>query len=292
MMGLLDKMNLRPGERRLVVVSVLVLFLVINWMFVWPKFNDYAAETARLAKNNEKLQVFRKEIAQGQIYRDKLAKFAKDNPDIPMDEQSLQFLRTIQNKASESGVNLTTVNRANTKTNDFFVEQSQTIGVSATEAQLVNFLNLLGVGESLVRVRALTLRPDQPHYRLAGSITLVASFQRKKMASTPAARPVASAAATTAAPSARTNAPAATTASAATTPAPASRVRTPTNTPAAGPAAAALRARTNTAGAPAVRIPGRTPNSPVSPPVSGPRRGTNNPPPGIPRPSAPPPGAP
>lgn len=271
MMGLLDKMNLRPGERRLVVVAVLVLFLVINWMFVWPKFNDYTAETVRLDKNREKLKAFQKEIAQAEEYRRKIDKFAKDNPDIPIEEQSLQFLRTIQNKASESGVNLTVVNRANTKTNDFFVEQSQTIGVSATELQLVNFLHLLGVGESLVRVRALTLRPDPPHYHLAGSITLVASFQRKRMALTPAA-----AAATSTAPRIRTNAPPSTTVPAATaTPASVPRVRT--NTP---------------AGAPAIRTPGRPQPAPGSSAVANPRRNTTNPPPGMPRPSAPPPGAP
>ena len=56
--------------------------------------------------------------------------------------------------------------------------------IQSSEAQLVDFLYKLGDGNSLIRVRALSLRPDAPRQALAGSLTLIASYQKK-----PSARP-------------------------------------------------------------------------------------------------------
>jgi hypothetical protein len=72
-------------------------------------------------------------------------------------------------------------------TNQFFLERAQAISVVGGEPQLVNFLYGLGAGNSLIRVRALTLRPDPPRYQLNANMTVVASFQKKATAS-PAAK--------------------------------------------------------------------------------------------------------
>ena len=50
---------------------------------------------------------------------------------------------------------------------------------ATSEAQLVDFLYKLGDGNSLIRVRALSLRPDPPRQNLGGNITLIASYQKK-----------------------------------------------------------------------------------------------------------------
>jgi len=54
----------------------------------------------------------------------------------------------------------------------------------------VDFLYNLGSGNSLIRVRDLSLRPDPPRQQLSGNVKLVASYQKnpsKKPA--PAAKP-------------------------------------------------------------------------------------------------------
>jgi hypothetical protein len=78
-----------------------------------------------------------------------------------------------------------------TRTNQFFLEQSQTITVQSGEQQLVDFLFNLGSGNSLIRVRDLGLHPDAPHQQLAATIRLVASFQKN-----PTTKPAAPAART------------------------------------------------------------------------------------------------
>ena len=42
MKSLFDKLNLGALERRIVVVAALVLFIVVNAMFVWPHFKDWS----------------------------------------------------------------------------------------------------------------------------------------------------------------------------------------------------------------------------------------------------------
>ena len=43
----------------------------------------------------------------------------------------------------------------------------------------MDFLYGLSAGSSLIRVRSMSLQPDQPRMRLMGNMTLVASYQRQ-----------------------------------------------------------------------------------------------------------------
>ena len=40
MSSFIDKLNLRPGEKRLVYIIGLVVFLLFNYFFVWPRFGE------------------------------------------------------------------------------------------------------------------------------------------------------------------------------------------------------------------------------------------------------------
>ena len=180
MMRFLDKLNLRPGERRLVVLVAFTVFVVINLIFVWPHFGDLALASVKLEKARLDLARYERKVQQTGLYKTRLAEYEKDNPEVPQEDQGVQFQRAIQQQAAASGVNVTTFSRAIPKTNSiFFLEQLQTISVQTTDTNLVDFLYSLGAGQSLIRVRELSLRPDQPRYNLGGNITLVASYQKK-----------------------------------------------------------------------------------------------------------------
>ena len=59
-------------------------------------------------------------------------------------------------------------------------EQTVDLGVNPTGArELVDFLVAIGNSDLMVRVKDLTLNPDQGSYKLMGSMRLVASFQKK-----------------------------------------------------------------------------------------------------------------
>ena len=179
MSNYLDRLNLRPNERRLVVFVAVVVFVVLNLWLVWPHFGDWRRTQIRLKRAQNTLDTCQKAVKQLPDYESRVRAFEQDNPAGAQEDQSVELLRVIQSKAGQSRVNIMNVGRLTTKTNDYTVEQMQVISVLAREEQLVNFLYDLGMGESMVRVRELSLRPDASRQQLSSNVKLVASYQRK-----------------------------------------------------------------------------------------------------------------
>lgn len=173
------KTNLRPFERRLLVGVAVVLFLVVNIVFVWPHFSDWGKTRQRLIDAQDTVEKWSREIAQKGEHEKKIQVLEEEGAQVTAEDQANEFFRTVQNQASISGVNLPSISRQSTSTNDFFLEQLQTFRVQAGEEQLVDFLFNLGEGESVIRARGLSLRPNAVRQQLEGSIDLVASYQKK-----------------------------------------------------------------------------------------------------------------
>ena len=196
MSGTLDRLNLRPFERRLVVGVGTVLFIVLNMVFVWPYFSEYDKAVQARQSAERLLEKFQQEIAQKAELERKIRAIESAAEPVPQEDQGTEFELAINRLASQSGVNVTGSSRMSTQTNQFFLERSKTVTFIAEQQQLVDFLYSLGSGGSLTRVRDITLRPDAPKQRLTGNVKIVASYQKK-----PPPRPAA--APTTNAPSAK-----------------------------------------------------------------------------------------
>ena len=178
----LDKLNLRPFERRLVIGVLVLLFIVANSVWVWPHFKDWGEANDRLEGARGMLEKYNKAIAQKKNYEIKVREYEAQGAVVEEDDQANQFLRTVQNQAAVSGVSILSISRQSTGTNAFFLEQRQTFTVQADEKQIVDFLYSLGSGDSIIRARGLSLRPNPPRQLLSGSIDLVASYQKKSAA--------------------------------------------------------------------------------------------------------------
>ena len=179
----LDKLNLRPFERRLVVAVLVLLFLVVNIVWVWPHFKDWSETKYRLEDARAALTTYEAAIAQKDDYQKKIKEFESEGAAaVAPDDQANQFLRTVQNQAAVSGVSIMSISRQTTATNVFFLEQRQTFTVQAGEDQLVDFLYQLGSGDSIIRARGLSLRPNAPRMQLSGNLDLVASYQKNPVA--------------------------------------------------------------------------------------------------------------
>jgi hypothetical protein len=195
MMGYLDRLNLRPFEKRLVVAVGAVFFIVLNWWFVFPHFSDLDDAKFRRAQAEKKLETWQSEIDQVRKYQAGINKIIKEGREVPTEDQQNQFARAIQNQQVQSGVgSQMNFGRTATKTNQFFLELSQPISLECGEAQLVDFLYNLGSGDSLIRVRDLALHPNAVRQALSGNIKLVASYQKNQPKKTaPGASPTATA---------------------------------------------------------------------------------------------------
>lgn len=182
MTSVLDKLNLSPQEKRLVVVVLAVAVLVLSALFVWPRLGDWKKLQTSLVTSRKTLKAQQDEIARTQQYEEQIRKLAEQRSAVLPAEQALDLVTTVQNQAQSCEVAITRTQPGsghNTSTNQFFDEQVVAVDVISDDEQLVHFLVALGSGDSMIRVRDMDLRPDAPQYRLMGKITLVASYQKK-----------------------------------------------------------------------------------------------------------------
>jgi hypothetical protein len=178
MTSYLDRLNLRPFEKRLVVGVGAVFFVVLNVWLVFPHFSDLSEAKEQRAAALKKLERWQVEIDQASKYQRGINKFIKEGQEVPPEDQQNQFANTIQNQQVQSGVGIKNFGRTTTKTNQFFLVLTRLISVESGEAQLVDFLYNLGSGNSLIRVRDLALSPNPPRQALNGNIKLEASYQK------------------------------------------------------------------------------------------------------------------
>jgi hypothetical protein len=186
MNGYLSRLN--PTERRFVIGVGLVLFLVINIFWIWPHFSDLPRWRTRLDKANRNYATNQIAIREIPRLETELATLLREG-NVPPEEQGLRFQQTIQSTAFESGVSFNFPSRLPDTTNQFFIEKAQAIAVVGGEKQLVDFLYRISSGESIIRVRSMSLRREANYYQLNANITLVASYQKKPTATRGAGQP-------------------------------------------------------------------------------------------------------
>ena len=181
--------NLRSFERRLVIGVGVLLFIVANLVWVRPRFADWAKTKDRLETARYKLEKWEKEISGADKIKQSIAQLEREGGGVQQEDQANNFSRALQAQAAQSSVNIIGTSKQQWRTNEFFVELIQTISVQSREEQLVDFLYNLSLGDSMIRVRDLPLRPDAAHQQLSGNIKFVASYQKaqKKRETKPAA---------------------------------------------------------------------------------------------------------
>jgi Tfp pilus assembly protein PilO len=187
--------QLRPLERRLAIGVVVVVFLVLNYVFIWPHFSDWGNLSRRREAARTKLKLYQTAIAQTDACQKQVDSLQSKGEFVELQNQGVNMLRTIQTQSAQSGVGIANNSRQITRTNDaFFVEQVQNITVLADDEKLVDFLYKLGSGASMIRVRDLEMQPDSARQHLNANIRLVASYQKNASAAgqkTPPAAPAA-----------------------------------------------------------------------------------------------------
>jgi hypothetical protein len=193
-----EQLNLRPNERRIVIVVGFIVFIVLNAWVVWPHFSDASVALKTINKGRldwtnhfEKIEMDTKAGGTRAQIQSLMKEQGGETLDGPGQSKEIQLTRKVQEKAPEYGVTVLSYNDIQTtavgKTNDFFEERSLRIGVQSGESNLVNFLYDMGNDPAMIRVRELHLKPaDMNRYRLSGEILLSANFQKKPSAPAPA----------------------------------------------------------------------------------------------------------
>jgi hypothetical protein len=193
----LDRLNLQPQERRLVLGGLVIVALVLNYWLIWPYFGEWSKTAAELGKAESRKRTFLAEIGRKATYERQLKELQNSGAGgVLEEEQANKVQATIYTEAATQNVTVLRLTPTRTlgQTNSFFDEVAMTVEVIAAEGELVSFLHALGSGDSMIRVRDLSrLRLDATQTKLQATLTLVASFQKKPKTVAPPAKPSASA---------------------------------------------------------------------------------------------------
>jgi hypothetical protein len=191
MKSIFDKLNLRPQERRLVVIVGIIVFAVVNFWFIIPHFGDLGRLQNKKDYAQKTLAKYRDELAKRDQYARDEKRLSEIGGIVPSEEQALQLQLEVDAQARQSGVMVLRYDASRTgsqqRTNSFFEEQTLVITVNTGEKELIEFLYGLGKGQSLTRVSSMSLQRDPTQTKLGGSITLVKSFQKKAPRAAPTA---------------------------------------------------------------------------------------------------------
>lgn len=191
MISYLDKMNLRPAEKRLVVVAALAIFGVLNFIFVVPRFGEWGRIEEQMKASQVRLDKYGAEVNKQGLYKKELDRLRSIGHSVPTEDQALDLSKTINLQAVVSGVSASSISTdrrpSGGKTNLFFEEKTATVILTSSEQQLIDFLYLLGNGDSLIRAKSMNVQPDNTKMRLSVTMNLVASYQRKPLSKVAAA---------------------------------------------------------------------------------------------------------
>jgi type II secretory pathway component PulM len=192
MTRLLNRFNLQPQERRIVVAGAAVLFILLNVWLVRPHFGELGRVQASLSDARATLAKYRTELARTNGYADQLLELERQGSGLLEEDKDTLLTSTIQIQARQTGLLLGGLGRImRGRTNDFFEQRSLTVTLQSTPAeQLVSFLVALATNDLVMRVKELDLKPDSSQTRLNGSLKVVASFQRKSLRAPPTAADV------------------------------------------------------------------------------------------------------
>ncbi len=193
MTGFLDRLNLSPGERRLVVGVAIVVFIALNFAFVFGRFGEWGRTEQKIKETKATLQKFDDELKNEPAYRTQRDKLQKLGTYVASEERAVQLIDEVNSQATLDQVQLLrrdpSRNTGGSRTNAFFEEAALMVTFAAGEKELVSFLYNLGERNSLIRVRTMLLGRDPSQTKLSGSITFVESFQKKPPAPLASAAP-------------------------------------------------------------------------------------------------------
>src|ERR1700689_4976622 len=123
--------QLKPQERRWLIAIGCVVFITLNYFFIWPQFTQWRVNTNRMTAATDNIAKYRAELAHKAEYQRKIASLDSDNQDIPPEDQTVHFENYFRDRAIENGVQIESTSRPAMRTDAFTVEQQTTIQVLA-----------------------------------------------------------------------------------------------------------------------------------------------------------------
>ena len=184
MIELLDKLNVRPEERRYVLAGIiLVLVLIASLWVVMSAKNQYAILAKRHRETSEKTLMWQKVAANMSQYSEKVESLQGHAEALGSMEKASEMFQTVRRRGTESGLEIMGTQfdpRQKTEDEAFFDQLKMRIDFVSGNRELVLFLDKLTDEKSRIRVQDMDLQPDgRDRKRLKGNIKILANFSRE-----------------------------------------------------------------------------------------------------------------
>ena len=181
MIMILDKLNVRPEERRSVIIFLMCTLVVGNlvWLSMGPELL-----TLRSQLDKDKAELEREKEVQAD-YKEFKLKVEELTPKggLSTSEQAAKagLLDTLNREAKGNGITLTrnVLARSGTRKDNPFEEHKRDVTFETGLINLVEFLRGIALKEdSMIRVSHYTINPTGDHKRLRVKMTFVASYPK------------------------------------------------------------------------------------------------------------------
>jgi Tfp pilus assembly protein PilO len=184
MIEVMDRVGIRPQERRSVILLLLGLLVVGNvvWMFMGPELlslqgslKDFEEKNAALADLPKLIKEVEKEVQT----------LETETGGVTDGRQAQKLMEEIESKARRSGLNFTRSRgqSGSSRKNQDFEEAKRTVSFQSGLIDLVEFLKNVSEGKSMIRVSNMTIMPTTDRKQLKVDLTFTASYPKPEVES-------------------------------------------------------------------------------------------------------------
>ena len=184
MIEVMDRVGIRPRERRSVILLLLGLLVVGNvvWMFMGPELlslqsslKDFEEKNAALADLPKLIKEVEKEVQT----------LETETGGVTDGRQAQKLMEEIESKARRSGLNFTRSRgqSGSSRKNQDFEEAKRTVSFQSGLIDLVEFLKNVSEGKSMIRVSNMTIMPTTDRKQLKVDLTFTASYPKPEVES-------------------------------------------------------------------------------------------------------------
>ena len=179
MIETLNRIGIRPQERRSVILLLLTFLIVGNiaWLMMGPKLlqlqtsrDQYREENKAAANLVELRDALKMEVET----------LSAESGMVSDGRQAQKLMEDIESKARRSGLNFTRSrgSQGTSRGNQDFEETKRTVSFQSSLVDLVEFLNNVSEGQNMIRVSAMTVQPTVDRQQIKVDLTFVASYPK------------------------------------------------------------------------------------------------------------------
>ena len=185
MIEALDRIGVRPRERRSVILLLLGFLVVGNvvWLFMSPELFRLQSSLEELESKNAVLAKLPEQLAQLEAEVDTLT---KETGEVTDGRKAQKLMEEIESKARRSGLNFTRSRgqAGSSRKNQDFEEAKRAVSFQSGLIDLVEFLKNISEGKSMIRVSNMNIQPTTDRKELKVDLTFVASYPKDEISST------------------------------------------------------------------------------------------------------------